>query len=128
MKLRDVIEGCNPAAIRPQPKQPDSSKQRSPYCRCNCRRFCWYSTISTAILNRFTRLQPPPRPAEQLHVSGWRWSQRCRVSVVQVATPVPRKSLSLVQIAALRARAVATTGQSWGSRKERSRASSSRAA
>jgi conjugative relaxase-like TrwC/TraI family protein len=63
-----------------------------------------------------------------LQGSGWRWSQRCNVSVVQVATPVPRKSLSLVQTPAVRARALATTGQSLGSRRERSRDSSSSAA
>ena len=73
-------------------------------------------------------VRPPAALAGGFHCLGWRWSQRCMVSVVQVATPVPRKSLSLVQIAAPRASALATTGQSLGSRSERSRASASRAA
>ncbi len=41
-----------------------------------------------------------------------RSSQAWRVSVVHVATPVPRKSLSFVQIPAVYANALATTGQS----------------
>jgi RHS repeat-associated protein len=57
-----------------------------------------------------------------------RSSHRCSVSVVHVATPVPRKSLSFVQTSPSRASADATTGQSAGSRSDRALASSSDAA
>ena len=68
----------------------------------------------------------PPEDRDQ--PSALRSSQVWRVSVVQVGTPVPRKSLSWVQTPADRATAHATIGQSLGSRCERARASSSRAA
>ena len=58
---------------------------------------------------------------------GWRSSHAWSVSVVHVATPAPRKSLSFVQMSAERARAQATTGQSVGSRNVRVRASSCKA-
>jgi hypothetical protein len=52
-------------------------------------------------------------------------SQAVMVSLVHVATPDPRKSLSLVQMPPPTASAAATTAQSPGSRAERQRASSS---
>ena len=58
---------------------------------------------------------------------GCRSSHACNDAVVHVAMPVPRKSLSLVQIPADNAIAQATTSQSSGSRNERERASPSSA-
>lgn len=59
--------------------------------------------------------------------SGCRSSQAVSVSVAHVATPVPRRSLSLVQIAAFNATAHPTSGQSRGSRALLHRASCSKA-
>ena len=60
-----------------------------------------------------------------VHGKRCRSSHDLTVSVVQVAIPVPRKSLSLVQMPALSASALATTGQSAGSRNDRASASAS---
>ena len=84
-----------------------------------------HTAYSLASLSRF-RPAGVCVPAE-LHSVRERSSHRLSVSVVQVATPVPRKSLSFVQTSADSARAPATTGQSVASRNERARASSSSA-